>query len=135
MTDWLYPPPAFFSLTEPNVLQAHKCQDSRNHQDKAQNDSIVPSRVIIITKLMILIKLTKLTAKEEVNVVLHSAFTTGSGVGAIEKVVKLSSVIRLDYSIIVVKEANDHTFVDVMPRTNVVRKRIEAPYHQLGTYN
>jgi hypothetical protein len=69
LTDWLYLAPAFFSLTEPNVLQAQKRQDSRNHQDKAQNDGIIPDRVVSSAEL---------TTEERVNELIHSAFTTFS---------------------------------------------------------
>jgi hypothetical protein len=65
-TDLLHWAPAFFFLTEPNVLQADKRQDSRNHQDKAQNGGI-PRHSIITPN--------ELTAKKGIDVLIHSAST------------------------------------------------------------
>jgi hypothetical protein len=90
-------------------------------------NSIVPNRVTIPTKPI---------AKEGVNEVIHIAFTTFLiCTGAILETLVKPPLSRVDSSIIVLKEANDHTFVDVVSRTNIVWERIEAAYHQLRTYN
>jgi hypothetical protein len=123
-TDLLHWAPAFFFLTEPNVLQADKRQDSCNHQDKAQNNGIPPYCIITTTEL---------AAKKRIDVLIHSASTLITG--TIKKLVEFSSYFRVDSPLIAIKETQDHAFVDVMAGANEVWERVEASYHQLRTYN